>query len=145
MSVVCWGSLLSIMDFGIIAIGFPTLIVDFQTDANVIVWLALAYYLGSTAPLLTLGWVSDTIGRKKVYVWGVVVVIASLGLASLAQDVNQLIAARVLTAFGHSMVLANDNALITQDFQPHERGIAQGINNMALGVGNRVPATTWAG
>ena len=135
MSVVCWGSLLSIMDFGIIAIGFPALIVDFQTDANVIVWLALAYYLGSTAPLLTLGWVSDTIGRKKVYAWGVIVVILSLALASLAQDVNQLIAARVLTAFGHSMILANDNALITQDFPPHERGIAQGINNMALGVG----------
>ena len=135
LSVVGYGSLLSIMDFGIIAIGFPALIVDFQTDANVIVWLALAYYLGSTAPLLTLGWVSDTIGRTKVYVWGVVVVIVSLALASLAQDVNQLIAARVLTAFGHSMVLANDNALITQDFPPHERGIAQGINNMALGVG----------
>ncbi len=135
LSVVGFGSLLSIMDFGIIAIGFPALIVDFQTDANVIVWLALAYYLGSTAPLLTLGWVSDTIGRTKVYVWGVIVVIVSLALASLAQDVNQLIAARVLTAFGHSMVLANDNALITQDFPPHERGIAQGINNMALGVG----------
>ena len=135
MSVVGLGSMLSIMDFGIIAIGFPALIVDFQTDANVIVWLALAYYLGSTAPLLTLGWVSDTIGRKKVYVWGIIVVIVSLALASLAQDVNQLIAARVLTALGHSMVLANDNALITQDFPPHERGIAQGINNMALGVG----------
>ena len=126
---------MGIMDGGMVAIGSPAFIDAFDTDASVIVWITLAYYLGSTAPILTLGWVADTIGRKRMYLWGSVAVCASLALSALAQDVTQLIITRVVMAVGTSMMLANDNALLTQGFPTHERGKAQGINNMALGLG----------
>lgn len=135
MLVVSAGSFLSIMDGGMIAIGLPGMIHDLHTDASTIVWVSLAFFLGSTAPLLTLGWVADTIGRKRIYLWGVLIVAAGLGFCAVSQDVTQLIVARVATAVGSSMMLANDNALLTQDFPAKERGRAQGINNMALGMG----------
>ena len=133
--MVSVGSFLSIMDGGMIAIGLPAMIDDLHTEASTIVWVALAFFLGSTAPLLTLGWVADTVGRKRMYLWGVLIVAAGLAFSAVSQDVFQLILARLATAFGSSMILANDNALLTQDFPSSERGRAQGINNMALGLG----------
>ena len=58
-----------------------------------------------------------------------------LALSAISQDLSQLIAARVATGIGSSMILANDNALLTQAFPDSERGKAQGIINMAFGLG----------
>ena len=135
MLVVSAGSFLSIMDGGMVAIGLPGMIDGLHTEASIIVWGTLAFFLGSTAPLLTLGWVADTIGRNCIYPWGVLIVTAGLAFSAVSQGVSQLILARLATAVGSSMMLANDNALLTQDFPASERGRAQGINNMALGLG----------
>ena len=116
MLVVSAGSFLSIMDGGMVAIGLPGMIDGLHTDASTIVWVTLAFFLGSTAPFLTLGWVADTIGRNCIYLWGVLIVAAGLAFSAVSQGVPQLILARLATAVGSSMMLANDNALLTQDF-----------------------------
>lgn len=124
-----------IMDGGMTAIGSPAMIDGLHTSASTIVWVSLAFLLGSTAPLLTLGWVADTVGRKRMYLWGVLIVAVGLAFSAASQDVTQLILSRVVAAAGSSMILATDNALLTQGFPASERGRAQGINNMAFGLG----------
>ena len=133
--IVCFGGFLSIMNMNMVNIGAPDMVDDFQTDASIIVWVNLAFVLGTTVPLLPLSRISDVFGRKRLYLWGAVVVPVGLGLSAVSQDLTQLIAARFLTAIGSSMVLANDNALLTQAFPSSERGKVQGITNMAFGLG----------
>lgn len=135
MLVVGLGSLLSIMDGGMIAIGSPAMIEDFHTDASAVVWITLAFALGSTGPLLTLGWIADTFGRKRMYLWGVLIVALGVALSAASQNIAQLIAIRIFYASGWAMMFATDNALLTEGFPASERGKAQGINNMALGLG----------
>lgn len=135
MLVVSGGSFLSIMDGGMVSIGLPSMIDDLNASASLIVWISLAFFMGSTAPLLPLGRVADTFGRKRMYLWGIVIGGAGLAFSAVSQDPIQLIIARVFGALGSSMVLANDQALLTQAFPASERGRAQGINNMALGLG----------
>ncbi len=133
--IVCFGGFLSIMNMNMVNIGAPDMVDDFQTDASIIVWVNLAFVLGTTVPLLPLSRISDVFGRKRLYLWGAVVVPVGLGLSAVSQDLTQLIAARFLTAIGSSMILANDNALLTQAFPSSERGKVQGITNMAFGLG----------
>lgn len=135
MLVISASSFLMIMDGGMVAIGLPAMIDGLDTGASTIVWVTLAFFLGSTAPLLTLGWVADTIGRKRMFLSGVLIVAIGLAFSAASQNVTQLILARVAAAAGSSMILATDNALLTQGFPASERGRAQGINNMAFGLG----------
>lgn len=107
----------------------------FQTSASLIVWVNLAFVMGTTVPLLPLSRVSDVFGRKRLYLSGALIVAVGLALSAISQDLAQLIAARVATGIGASMVLANDNALLTQAFPASERGKAQGMINMAFGLG----------
>lgn len=118
-----------------VAIGIPGMIDGFQTDASLIVWVNLAFFMGNTAPLLPLARVADAFGRKRMYLWGSLIVSGGLAFSAVSQDVTQLIVARVVTAVGAAMIVANDNALLTQAFPASERGRAQGFINMAFGLG----------
>ena len=133
--VVSGGGFLSIMNAGMVNIGAPGMMEDFQTSASLIVWVNLAFVMGTTVPLLPLSRISDVFGRKRLYLLGTLVVPAGLVLSAISQDLTQLIMARVVTAVGSSMILANDNALLTQAFPASERGKAQGLINMAFGLG----------
>ena len=133
--VVSGGGFLSIMNAGMVNIGAPGMMEDFQTNASLIVWVNLAFVMGATVPLLPLSRISDSFGRKRLYLSGVLIVTAGLALSAISQDLAQLIMARVVTAIGSSMILANDNALLTQAFPASERGKAQGMINMAFGLG----------
>ena len=133
--VVSGGGFLSIMNAGMVNIGVPGMMEDFQTSASLIVWVNLAFVMGATVPLLPLSRISDSFGRKRLYLSGALIVTAGLALSAISQDLAQLIMARVVTAIGSSMILANDNALLTQAFPASERGKAQGMINMAFGLG----------
>jgi len=133
--VVSWGGFLSIMNAGMVNIGAPGMMQDFQTSASLIVWVNLAFVMGSTVPLLPLSRISDAFGRKRLYLLGTLIVPAGLALSAFSQDLTQLILSRVVTAVGSSMILANDNALLTQAFPASERGKAQGLINVAFGLG----------
>ena len=133
--VVASGGFLSIMNAGMVNIGAPGMMEDFQTRASLIVWVNLAFVMGATVPLLPLSRISDSFGRKRLYLSGALIVTAGLALSAISQDLAQLIMARVVTAIGSSMILANDNALLTQAFPASERGKAQGMINMAFGLG----------
>ena len=133
--VVSGGGFLSIMNAGMVNIGAPGMMEDFQTNASLIVWVNLAIVMGATVPLLPLSRISDSFGRKRLYLSGALIVTAGLALSAISQDLAQLIMARVVTAIGSSMILANDNALLTQAFPASERGKAQGMINMAFGLG----------
>ena len=74
MLVVCFGAFMSIMDGGMIAIGLPGMIDGLDTNASLIVWISLAFFMGSTAPLLPLARVADAFGRKRMYLWGALIV-----------------------------------------------------------------------
>ena len=133
--VVASSGFLSIMNLNIVNIGAPDMIEDFQTNASLIVWVNLAFVMGVTVPLLPLSRISDVFGRKRMYLAGAILVPIGLTLCAISQDLYQLVAGRVITGFGSAMVLANDNALLTQTFPASERGKAQGMMNMAFGLG----------
>ena len=133
--VVASGGFLSIMNAGMVNIGAPDMIDDFKTGASLIVWVNLAFVMGTTVPLLPLSRMSDVFGRKRLYLAGALVVPVGLTLSAISQDLFQLIAARTATGIGSAMILANDNALVTQTFPASERGKAQGMMNMAFGLG----------
>jgi MFS transporter, DHA2 family, multidrug resistance protein len=98
-------------------------------------WAINSYTLVFAGLLFTWGVVGDRVGRKKILLLG----LALFGLASLAsgyaQDPNQLILARAAMGIGAAAVLPATLSIISNVFDPRERGKAIGVWAGAVGLG----------
>ena len=132
---VTFGTYMATMDFSIINVALPTLSDEFDRPPDVVVWASLTASLVSTGLTLTAGRAGDLFGRKRIYLVGWVIFGFGLVLASIAQNIETLIAFRAIQAVGVAMALGTGNAIITQAFPDHERGKALGIVGSVVGAG----------
>ena len=132
---VTFGTYMGTMDFSIINVALPTLSDEFDRPPDTVIWASLIAALVATGLTLTAGRSGDLFGRKRIYLFGWVVFMAGLVLASVAQSIETLIGFRALQAVGVAMVTGNGNAIITAAFPDNERGKALGIVGSVVGAG----------
>ena len=135
LAVICIGTFTSTLDNSIVNIALPTLGKTFNVGETVSVWVYLAYMLTTAGLTLTFGRTGDRWGRKKIYIYGLLISALGLGLNSIAQSMGMLITFRVVQAVGAGMMIAVGPAMITSVFPGNERGKAMGIYVASVGAG----------
>lgn len=135
LSVVAIGTFMVTLDAGMVRIALPQLARVFQVGSNTVIWVLLVYLLIGAGLMLSLGRAADTLGRKKLYTWGLVIFSLGLGLCALAQGFIQLVIFRLVQAVGGAMIIGVGNAIVTASFPPEERGRALGIIGAVVGAG----------
>ena len=135
LTTVGLGTLMTTMEGGVTNIVSPALVEAFSTDISTVLWFSVIFMVVSTGMLLTLGWVGDTLGRRRVFLAGFAVFTAGLALVAVAQDLVQLFLFRAVQATGSACILSNGNAIVTGAVPAHQRGKALGIMNGVVGVG----------
>lgn len=116
-------------------IALPSIGREFSTDALVLGWISTAYLLSSAMFLVPFGKLADLQGRKRIFVWGLVVYAVGALLCGLAPSAGALIAARALQGVGGAMIFGTGVAILTSVFPPQERGRVLGLNVAAVYVG----------
>src|SRR5271168_1870660 len=92
--IVCLGQLMIVLDTTIVNVALPQIQHDLHfTQAN-LTWVLNAYLITYGSFLLLAGRLGDLIGRKRVFLSGVVVFTVASALCGLAPDQGLLIAAR---------------------------------------------------
>lgn len=135
LGVVCLGMFTASIDGAALNVTYPLLATTFGTSAAVIGWVALANMITSVTGLAIFGRLADQVGRKRVYVSGIVVFLLGSILAISAQSLGWLIAARVVSGLGNSMLIANSVALIGGVFPANRRGTAIGMLETTVALG----------
>src|SRR5712671_3583446 len=83
--VICFGQLMVMLDSTIVNVALPAIQHDLHfTQAN-LTWVVNAYLIAYGSLLLLAGRAGDLIGRKRVFVAGVVVFTAASVLSGFAQ------------------------------------------------------------
>ena len=123
------------LDMSIIVVSFPRLTEVFNTDASVVVWLAISFSVAELGLLLTLAKVGDTIGRKKVYVFGLALYTLGLILCSISPNIPMLIISRIIQGAGAAMALTVGSAIVVAAFPQEQQGRAIGLFAMFTSVG----------
>ena len=123
------------VDTTILNVAIPTLQNDLNASASELQWIVSSYILVFAGALLTMGFLGDRFGRKKLLQSGIIVFsIASLS-ASYADSTGLLIAARALMGVGGAMIMPATLSIIVDVFPRNERAKAIGIWSAVAGVG----------
>src|SRR5713226_4225633 len=126
--VVCLGQLMIVLDSTIVNVALPSIQRDLHfTQAN-LTWVVNAYLITYGSFLLLAGRAGDLVGRKKVFLAGVVVFTLASVLSGLAYDPATLIGARFLQGLGGALSAGVIIALIITGFpKPQERAQAMSV------------------
>lgn len=127
LSTVGLGTFFAVLDGSVVNVSLPTITRELHTDLTTIQWVVMAYLLTITGLLLTFGRLADLIGRKKIYVAGMVVFTLGTLLCGLSQNIGQLIAFRAVQGVGSAMSSSISAALTASAFPIGERGKALGL------------------
>jgi EmrB/QacA subfamily drug resistance transporter len=135
MVAVGVGILLGTIDLSIVNIALPTLVREFNASFSTVQWVALAYMLTLSTLTLTMGRLGDMIGKKEIYIAGMVVFIIGSMLCGISSSIYWLIGFRVFQAIGAAMSAALGTAVIIEAFPPEERGKAIGAGGAFVSFG----------
>lgn len=126
--LVCLAQFMVVLDATIVNVALPSIQSDLgMTEAN-LQWIVNAYTLMFGGFLLLGGRAGDLIGRKRVFLAGVVVFSAASLLCALAQDEKWLIIARGVQGLGAALVSPAALSIITTTFKEGaERTKAMGV------------------
>jgi EmrB/QacA subfamily drug resistance transporter len=101
-------------------------------------WIAVSALLASTVIVPIVGKLSDLFGRKRFYVGGIVVFMASSVVAAVAPTFEVFMLARVLEGFGMGTMMPLSQAIIGDLVPPRERGKYQGLMGGVFGLASVV-------
>ncbi len=133
--VASFGAFLAFLDSTIVNIAFPDIQRSFPTyDISVLSWILNAYNIVFAAFLVASGRLADVLGRKRTFVFGIVVFTVASALCAAAGSVEQLIAFRVLQGIGAAILVPASLALIVEAFDASRRAHAAGLWGAAAAI-----------
>ncbi|WP_244187508.1 MFS transporter [Mycobacterium gastri] len=119
--VAAFGAFLAFLDSTIVNVAFPDIQRYFHSNISNLSWVLNGYNIVFAAFLVAAGRLADLLGRKRMFVNGVVLFTAASGLCAAADSVGQLIAFRVLQGIGAAVLVPASLGLVVESFDAKRR------------------------
>ena len=126
MWVSLCGVFVSNMTLTILTIALPQIARDLDAERGFTNWVTLGPMLVTALLTPLSGRAADTLGRKAMWIGGFLLAIAGMVASALAPDLPWLLAARLVTGVGSSLMIPAGLALATSEFPPEERATPVG-------------------
>ncbi len=123
------------IDASIVNIAFPSIGGDLKASDEVLSWIITGYSLSVASLLLVAGRLADRLGRRRVFLWSVVVFTVSSLLCGFAPNVGFLIVFRMLQGVGGSAIFPASLALVLPEFPLARRSTPVGVWAATAGLG----------
>jgi len=125
--------LLASLDQTVVSTAMPRVIAELQ-GFDRYTWVSTVYLLTSTVMVPIYGKLSDLIGRKPIFLFGVVIFLLGSALSGASQSMNQLILFRAFQGIGAGALMPIAIAIVGDLFTPRERGKWQGVTGGVWGL-----------
>lgn len=134
--VLCVSLLIVNLDSTVLNVALPTLVRDLHATDSQLQWIVDSYVIVFAGLLLVMGSLADRVGRKWVFLTGLVAFAAGSAWAAFSGSVSMLITARASMGIGAAMLMPATLSIITDTFRdPAERQRAIGLWAATSGVG----------
>ncbi|MCA1664084.1 MAG: MFS transporter, partial [Myxococcales bacterium] len=133
------GSGLATLDSTVVNVALPRIGRDLHGGISELQWIVTAYLLTLASLLLVAGALSDRLGRRRVFLVGVVWFAVASMACSLAPSMLTLNAARALQGVGGALLMPGSLAIIEASFCREDRAAAigawSGLGGITVAVG----------
>jgi EmrB/QacA subfamily drug resistance transporter len=149
--IVCVAIFMLLLDITVVNVALPSIQRELHTSFVDLQWVVDAYALMLATATLTAGSLGDLLGRKRVFIAGVLLFTAASAACGAANSPLFLNLARGFQGVGGAIMFAVSLAILSQEFHGKERGTAFGIWGATIGaavaIGPLVGGvlTTWLG
>jgi EmrB/QacA subfamily drug resistance transporter len=116
LAVLCLGQLMMVLDATIVNVALPSIQRDLHFSQGSLTWVMNGYLITFGGFLLLAGRMGDLIGRKKVFLAGLLLFIAASVLCGVSGSQAMLIAARFIQGIGGAVASAVILAIIVTEF-----------------------------
>ncbi|MGW2233441.1 MFS transporter [Streptomyces sp. NPDC001759] len=135
LAICCMSLLIVSLDVTALNVALPDMQRELHASTSGLQWTIDAYTLVLASLLMLAGSTADRIGRKRVFMTGLVLFVVGSLLCSLAPNLDSLIAFRMIQAVGGSMLNPVAMSIITNTFtDPRERARAIGVWGAVVGI-----------
>jgi EmrB/QacA subfamily drug resistance transporter len=139
LAVVCMGQLMMVLDATIVNVALPSMQRDLGFSQANLAWVIDAYMIAFGSFLLLAGRLGDLLGRKRMFLTGLVVFTLASIVCGVAGSQGTLIAARFVQGIGGAVASAAVLALLVTEFpRPHERAIALSVYTFIVASGGSI-------
>ncbi|RZT20782.1 EmrB/QacA subfamily drug resistance transporter [Kribbella sp. VKM Ac-2569] len=139
LALICMAQLMVVLDGTIVNIALPHIKDALGFSNASLPWVVNAYALAFGGLLLLGGRIGDILGRRKVFIFGVVLFGLASFVGGIAQSESVLLASRILQGLAAAAASPNALALITTTFPAgKERNRAMGVYAAMSGAGAAV-------
>lgn len=135
------GIMMAVLDGAIANVALPTIAQDLHASAASSIWIVNAYQIAIVISLLSLSFLGDMIGYRRVYQWGLVVFTLTSLFCALSHSLEMLTFARVLQGFGGAALMSVNTALIRLIYPARHLGRGMGINSFIVAVSSAAGPT----
>ena len=139
LGAMCFALFMIMLDNTVVNVALPSIQRGLHASTSSLEWTVNAYTLSFAVLLVTGGRLGDIYGRRRMFLFGVIVFATSSFMIALSQSDTWLIAFRALQGVGSGFMMPATLSIITNTFDAHERGRAigtwAGVSAMALAIG----------
>jgi EmrB/QacA subfamily drug resistance transporter len=137
--VLCIGVLMIVLDVTVVNVALPSIQDDLGFSQSSLAWVINAYLIAFGGLLLLSGRFGDILGRKSVFMAGLVVFTLASVLCGVAQSQEVLVGARFIQGIGGAMTSAVVLGMIVTMFpEPREQAKAIGVYGFVASAGGSV-------
>ena len=133
------GSSMTFIDATVVNVALPALQADLHATITDVQWVIEAYALFLGALILVGGSLGDQLGRKRVFLSGVMFFTVASVLCGIATSPGMLIVGRALQGIGAAFLVPGSLAIISATFSDAQRGPAigtwSGFSSMTTAIG----------
>jgi len=139
LGAMCFALFMIMLDNTVVNVALPSIQKDLHSSISGLEWTVNAYTLSFAVLLVTGGRLGDIFGRRRMFLFGVVVFGLSSAFISLSQTEAWLVSGRAVQGLGAAFMMPATLSIISNAFPPHERGKAigtwAGVSALALAIG----------
>jgi EmrB/QacA subfamily drug resistance transporter len=139
LGAMCFALFMLMLDNTVVNVALPSIQDDLGSSLSSLEWTVNGYMLTFGVLLVTGGRLGDIFGRRRTFLIGVTIFALSSATAGLASSTTTLVASRVIQGIGGALMMPATLSIVTNAFEPHERGKAigtwAGVSALALAIG----------
>lgn len=129
-----FGFFMSLLDATIVNVSLVNIQIKLNSDLITTSWVISAYNLVFASLLITAGRLADVLGRKRMFMIGMILFSLGSLLCAISPSIEWLIGFRALQAIGAAALNPVSLAIISVVFPPEKRGAAIGVWGASAGM-----------